>query len=161
MALFFALGETSKSAATDISDLAGAEVFAINPIAINRDMIGFDGVVSLDAKKWGHYLHPDGNSDNMFPICVRASQIDERIAAQSSAFTLHGFLLKALNEYQPLSQHIRSIRIPATAHSTVRRELTRMGYTKARAFPELATISDAIKTDSLRDYERWRSKVRD
>jgi hypothetical protein len=139
IALYFAVqsGATSKPGTGD------AVVYLLEPGEVNRRTVDVDAIISLNEEDWGHYLEP-GSVEADFPICVAPAHIDPRVIAQSSVFTLHGYLLASLDSYQPLHDHVAEVAIDRAAISRIRGDLEALGYDRARVFPELSTIAERV-----------------
>lgn len=131
-----------------------ATVFAMDPVAVNKQTVDIEGVISLNADSWDHYLERH-TFDANFPICVAPAHIDPRVIAQSSVFTLHGALLARLDSYVPVQPHIAELEIDADAITAIRAELRLLGYDRARVFPELSTIAERVLQAGEQAFDRW------
>jgi hypothetical protein len=131
-----------------------AAIYALDPAAVNKHTVDIDGVISLNMHSWGNFLEPN-TPDADFPICVAPAHIDPRVIAQSSVFTLHGALLKRLDDYYPLRPHIAELVIEAKEIPGIRAELELLGYDRARVFPELSSIADRVLRAGEQAFERW------
>ncbi|RYY26158.1 MAG: FRG domain-containing protein [Sphingomonadales bacterium] len=138
-------------------DAANAAIYAMDPASVNKKTVGIDGVISLNTHSWDHYLEPN-TTEADFPICVAPAHIDPRVIAQSSVFTLHGALLRRLDDYDPLKPHIAELEIDAKAIPAIREELELLGYDRARVFPELSSIAERVLRVGEQAFERWDPK---
>jgi FRG domain len=151
IALYFAT--RGDAAGTNRHPLPAA-VFAMDPVAVNKQTVDIEGVISLNAERWDHYLEPH-TFDANFPICVAPAHIDPRVIAQSSVFTLHGAMLPRLDSYVPVQPHIAELEIDAEAVSAIKAELMLLGYDRARVFPELSTIAERVLRAGDHAFDRW------
>lgn len=137
------------------------EVFALDPRAMNKEVLDRAKVVDLTIKPWGPYL--SASSPPWPPIAVNARPVHRRIKAQKGRFTLHGALTTTLHGFTPIDACMRSFVIPARAVRSLAAELARAGYRQDTLFPELdhvaARIREAERAQFEIQREEWRRGV--
>lgn len=150
-ALYFA---TNRNNTDDVYGEDDAEIWLMDPIAVNMKLHNIPGIAHLSEPEWSECL----TGDALFPLCAYSSHVDERIRAQNGVFTLHGNLLKPLSYYHPISNDFLIIVIPSDRVSKIRNDLRRIGYDHARMFPGIETLAPAIVASEMRRYNMWREQ---
>ncbi len=127
-------------------------IWALNPTKLNRLQIGEPVVVGAMSKEAIPLFHPafDVRAQSHEQIlAITTHEIDTRMLAQASTFTLHGFS-KPLEELDDHETFLHKIIIPGAAKKTLRVELEILGIRLENLFPDLDHLAQ-----SLKDREYW------
>ncbi len=151
VAAFFAIMDEPKAEHEPESD---AVIWALNPTKLNLAQIGKPTIVGPMSRESILLLRPAFDisaPESSLVLAISAPEIDPRMAAQLSTFTLHGSSV-SLEELQdkstPLFLH-KAI-IPGTAKHDLRVELECMGTRLENLYPDLEHLAQALK-----DKEYW------
>jgi hypothetical protein len=103
-----------------------------------------------DRTKWIRVYLPETFSKKAlprFPAPLRPPQIHRRIAAQLSAFTIHGSHQRGLEQVALLakSPQLLKIRIPGRYIATIREDLETCGIVETTVFPELEGLGRELQ----------------
>jgi hypothetical protein len=161
VALYFAVHHSQRGDNPHIRALPRprpVEVFALDPLAMNKEVLDRSQVVDLTVKPWGPYL--SASSPPWPPIAVNARNVHRRVEAQKGHFTLHGALTTPLHGFAPIDACLRSLIIPARAVRALAAELSDAGYRQDTLFPELDHVAARIRKAERAQFESWREEWR-
>lgn len=168
VALFFAMPNNDIENHLSIEDaiidfnenksysVAGASVFAINPVDINKIMTDFttplDAIEDYDILKEGYMTN---NFKLDFPCCITSTPIDKRICRQSGNFTIHGEIIWPLDYREVAQKAMHKIFIPYACIKEMKEMLSVLDITKKSIYgdSDLDVISKDISQENRNKFK--------
>jgi len=144
-------------AVKDNEGLQDAAVWVIDPWRLNKQVVdryevlppGSAGLSPTDSARYKPWL-PDRFDAKQrlkkeLPVAVYPNQLDRRIAAQRSCFTVHGVLKEGLDKLFERSKGLLAkIVVPGYAIDRVRDELEANGLDEATIYPDLEGLGKCV-----------------
>jgi hypothetical protein len=135
--------------AVDGPDADGC-IWGLSPSRLNRDLVDVDGLVMMQnthAKKIAENAFSGNRSPEPMTIAIDGQEIDPRMLAQMSRFTVH-------SESTPLDElvHPESAKrlcqyiIPKDAKEKISKQLSALGIRRSNLFPDLASLATELKS---------------
>ncbi|MDZ4654261.1 MAG: FRG domain-containing protein [Coriobacteriia bacterium] len=137
VALFFATSERSDE---------GAHLYALNPRELNR-VVTADATLVPPTSSPARELFVGAFNDRVqeeATISVMAHEIDKRMLAQQSTFTIHGSS-QALDAHPDSARFLRVFNVPAAAKQTITAQLDSIGLRRSTLFPDLENLAADLK----------------
>lgn len=146
----------------EIDDADGA-LYALSPYMLNLDQIGQRVLMLPDDPKSIDSIDcafSRDDSDVEYVVAVRPSEVDIRLLAQLSVFTLHGRGLD-LETLLNKSKFLQKFRIPNNAKAKIRKELKHLGIRESSIYPDLEHLANDVASVKFRRREEPRSVSRE
>ncbi|WP_429180021.1 FRG domain-containing protein [Aeromonas salmonicida] len=145
------------SPAGEFSEHAAA-VFALSPIKFNELASDVNSVIpiSWEWERWSSYIDPmnkPAGLNNILPIAISPSHIDNRIRAQSGYFTLHGSNIWPIDYYDAVRRILTKIMIPYKVIPGMVRDLEAVGITDSLVFPDLSGLAKQVRRKGYHKYK--------
>jgi len=137
VSLFFAVEKNNEE---------DGNLFILNPREMNR-IINNDTALVLSSSSPAHELFLGAFDDRVKinkNISILSHEIDTRMLAQQSVFTLHGNSNNLL-EMMELKDVIRTLEIPKESKPKILSELASLGIRRRTLFPDLDNLSMDLK----------------
>lgn len=138
IALFFSVTERLQES---------GNLFALDPAALNRCQTGDDCIMTADYYKAVALFHAAMATEApqvSMTLAVGANQVDTRMLAQSSQFTIHGTSM-ALNNLSNTEEFLIAFEIPSAAKENLREELFGIGIRESIIFPDLEHLAHDLE----------------
>jgi hypothetical protein len=157
VALYFCVAFPKKHADTtsvEISDFfdeqsfsdKGGAIFCVKPHAVNNET-QIDGNKIIDLNEYSF----DTLNNIDFPICIYGNKVDKRMEAQEGVFVYYGNMIKPLDWYDVMGQHIVKIFVPNSLKSKFKNELRdKYNISHLTMFPDMKGVSLEI-VDKMSD----------
>lgn len=133
-----------------------AAVWMMDPFHLNASSVSDDRILSVDdtpAQSYQPAKEEGWVPDGQFPIAIAPPEINPRITAQASAFTIHGskaIAIEALPFWSGIAfQRLAKILIPANRVEQLLDQLYVAGVKETAVFPDL----DGLGREIRRNYE--------
>lgn len=138
IALFFAVAEMLNEPGS---------LYALDPRGLNRNQTGEDGIMTADYYKatllFNAALETKAPRVSQI-LAIGANQVDSRMLAQASQFTIHGTPtpLESLNNSR---EFLIRFEIPEIAKQNIRDELFAIGIRESVVFPDLEHLAHELE----------------
>jgi hypothetical protein len=139
-------------------------VWIINPGKLNKIVTGksviyvTDPVITRSEDEIiQHYMNTDDLPE--IPIAISPSHFDNRIHAQKSAFTLHGYKYNDIINIK-ISENLKfyQIRIKKECAGRIRKQIQLLGIDESTLFPDLEGVSRELEFTHEIGKQRWHLK---
>ena len=142
-------------AANANSDL-NASLYALHPREMNKIVNNDPTLVPVTSSPANELFQ--GAFDDRFKlektIAILSHELDSRMLAQQSAFTLHGNRTDLL-KLSELKHVIRTLNVPAASKGEIINELTSLGIRRRTLFPDLDNLASDLKELAFSDTGTW------
>jgi len=148
IALYFAI--------RNLNNVSTPCVWILNPNDLNHSSVGnpttfFTDPVTRekDDKIIDDYLDDDLGKMPKYPIAISPPYVNERMTAQRSCFTVHGWVKDGFTAlYKSFQQFdLVQLRIRTKSAETIRNQILRAGINEATLFPDLEGLARELKDE--------------
>jgi hypothetical protein len=126
-------------------------VWALSPTRLNVGATrGLVTIRDLKAVKLAENAFTGARSKDEVIIAIDGQEIDRRMLAQMSKFTLHSYPA-ALEQSSGSANGLRQFVIPKSAKAEIRAQLSAFGIRYSNLFPDLVSLAAELKRSSFAD----------
>ena len=128
-------------------------MYALKPYVLNKSQIGKYGVWMPDNEKGFNLIKKAfglSDEDVDFILAISPPEIDIRITAQLSAFTIHGSG-KSINDLPDNDSYLIKFLIPTNSKSLLLEQLKYLGVRESNLFPDLEHLANEIRSLVFKD----------
>lgn len=123
-------------------------IWALWPTGLNRSFEAANGLVQIRdprVAKFAESAFTEKRSPEEVIIAIDGQEIDPRMLAQMSRFTLHS-CRAALEQIPESAGWLRQFVIPKNAKAKIRAQLSALGIRRSNLFPDLASLATELKS---------------
>ena len=142
--------------AADANSELKASLYALHPREMNKIVNEDPTLVPVSSSPANELFR--GAFDDRFKlekiIAILSHELDSRMLAQQSAFTLHGNRNDLL-KLSELKRVIRTFNVPTASKGTIINELASLGIRRRTLFPDLDNLANDLKDMAFSETGTW------
>jgi FRG domain len=134
--------------AVESSDDDGC-IWALGPTGLNGALVDLGGLVMMQnprAQKIAENAFAGNGSPDRVTIAIDGQEIDPRMLAQMSRFTVHSDSAPLELVHPDSANWLRQFVIPKRAKEKIRRQLSALGIRRSNLFPDLTSLATELKS---------------